>query len=54
MLYRTLKAHIKNGIDKGDLNVADITEKLDVFWTVGKLTKAQYEELSAMVKAFAT
>ena len=53
MLYRTLKAHIINGIDKGALDVADITEKLDVFWTVGKLTKAQYEELSAMVKAYA-
>ena len=53
MLYRTLKTVIKNGIEKGNLDVADITEKLDVFWTIGKLTKAEYTELSEMVKSYA-
>ena len=51
MLYRTLKAHIKNSIKKGNLDVADMTNKLDVFWGLGKLSDAEYKELTDMLKA---
>lgn len=51
MLYRTLKAHIRNSIEKGNLDVADMTNKLDIFWGVGKLTEAEYNELTDMLKA---
>lgn len=45
MLYRTLKRMIERG------NTEGMSEKLDVFFAADKLTLAQYEELSDMLKA---
>lgn len=42
MLYRTLKRMIERGQTDG------IETKLDVFYAAGKLTQAQYEELTRM------
>ena len=48
MLYRTLKRMIERGQTDG------MAEKLDVFYTTDKLTKAEYDELTAMLDAEAT
>ncbi len=44
MLYRTLKRLIELGRTEG------LAEKLDVFYATGKLTEAQYTELSGMLE----
>ena len=44
MLYRTLKRMIERG------NVAGMTEKLDIFFAADKLTEAEYQELTAILK----
>lgn len=41
MLYRTLKRLIERGQADG------LEEKLDVFYALGKLTEAEYRELTA-------
>lgn len=43
MLYRTLKRMIERGQTEG------IEVKLDVFYATGKITKAEYTELIAML-----
>lgn len=43
MLYRTLKRMIERG------NTEGIEEKLDIFFAVGKLSEAEYTELTAML-----
>lgn len=43
MLYRTLKRMIERGQTDG------MAEKLDVFFAADKLTKAEYDELAAML-----
>ena len=43
MLYRVLKHMIERGQTKG------LSEKLDVFYAVGKLSEARYTELSDML-----
>ena len=40
MLYRMLKTMIEKGMIEG------LSEKLDIFFAAGKLTQAQYEELT--------
>lgn len=45
MLYRVLKRLIENKQTDG------MSEKLDVFYATGKLTKEQYEELVSMLSA---
>ena len=40
MLYRMLKTMIEKGMTEG------LSEKLDIFFAAGKLTQAQYEELT--------
>lgn len=44
MLYRTLKRMIERG------QIACMEMKLDVFFAAGKLTKEEFDELSAMLK----
>lgn len=43
MLFRTLKKLIERGRAEG------LAEKIDIFFAVGKLTEAEYSELSAML-----
>lgn len=43
MLYRTLKRMIERG------NTDGIAEKIDIFFAAGKLTEAEYTELTAML-----
>ena len=43
MLYRTLKRLIEKGQTEG------LAEKLDIFFAVGKLTEAEYTELTGML-----
>lgn len=45
MLYRTLKRLIEKGMNDG------LAEKIDIFFAVGKLTEAQYNELVGMLPA---
>lgn len=45
MLYRVLKRMIEKGQTDG------LAEKLDVFFAAGKLTEAEYNELTAMLVA---
>lgn len=44
MLYRVCKRMIERG------QTAGMAEKLDVFYAAGKLTDAQYAELSGMLE----
>ena len=43
MLYRTLKRMIGRGQSEG------LAEMLDVFLTAGRLTRAEYEELTGLL-----
>lgn len=43
MLYRVLKRMIERGQTDG------MSEKLDVFYATGKITEAQYTELTQML-----
>jgi len=43
MLYRTLKRLIEKGQTEG------LAEKIDIFFAAGKLTEAEYNELTAML-----
>lgn len=43
MLYRTLKRMIERG------QTAGMSEKIDVFYATDKLTKVEYEELTALL-----
>ena len=43
MLYRTLKRMIERGQTGG------LSEKIDIFFAAGKLTQAEYTELTAML-----
>lgn len=45
MLYRTLKRMIERGQTDG------LEEKIDIFFAANKLTRSEYEELVAMLKA---
>lgn len=45
MLYRTLKRMMERG-QTGGMN-----EKLDVFYAADKLTKKEYQELTALLKS---
>ena len=45
MLYRTLKRMIERGQTNG------LEDKLDIFFSAGKLTEAEYNELLGMLKA---
>lgn len=51
MLYRTLKRVIENGKKNGDLDIADVTNKCDIFFAAGKLTEAEYAELMSMLQS---
>lgn len=42
MLYRTLKRMIERG------NTDGMTEKLDIFFAAGKITEAEYQELTKL------
>ena len=53
MLYRTLKRVIENGKKNGTLDVADITNKCDIFFAAGKLTETEYTELLGMLQTVA-
>ena len=43
MLYRVLKRLIEKGQTEG------LTNKLDIFFAVGKLTEAEYTELTGLL-----
>lgn len=43
MLYRVLKRMIEKG------QTEELAEKIDVFFAAGKLTEAEYNELTAML-----
>ena len=43
MLYRTLKRMIERGQTEG------MTEKLDIFYAADRISKEEYEELTAML-----
>lgn len=43
MLYKALKRMIERGQTEG------LSEKLDIFFAVGKISESEYEELSAMI-----
>lgn len=43
MLYRTLKRMLQRGQTEG------MEEKLDIFFAAGKLTEAEYTELTALL-----
>ncbi len=43
MLYRTLKRMIERGQTQG------MTEKLDIFFAADKITREEYDELTAML-----
>lgn len=43
MLYRTLKRMIERGQTDG------MTEKLDIFYAADRISKEEYEELTAML-----
>ena len=45
MLYKVLK----RSIERGGYVVADMQEKLDVFYAGGRITTAQYQELTALL-----
>lgn len=45
MLYRVLKRMIEKG------QTEELAEKIDVFFAAGKLTEAEYNELTAMLVA---
>ena len=45
MLFNTLKALINKGKTEG------VSEKIDIFYAVGKLTQEEYEELVSMLGA---
>lgn len=45
MLYRTLKRLIELGRTEG------LEDKLDVFYAVGKLSEAEYTELTGLMEA---
>lgn len=45
MLYRVLKRMVERGQTEG------LAEKLDVFYAAGKLTEAQYTDLTALLDA---
>lgn len=45
MLYRVLKRMIERGQTEG------MAEKLDVFYAAGKLSEAEYTELTALLEA---
>lgn len=45
MLYRTLKRMIERGQTDG------LEDKIDIFFAAGKLTEAEYNELTAMLNA---
>lgn len=45
MLYRTLKRMIELGRTEG------LSEKIDVFYAAGKLTEAEYTELTGLLSA---
>lgn len=44
MLYRTLKRLIELGRTEG------LTEKLDIFYATGKLSEAEYTELTGLLE----
>lgn len=44
MLYRVLKRMIERG------QIDGMSEKLDVFYATGKITEAQYTELTQMLE----
>lgn len=46
MAYRTSKILIERGLYNSK---QDMQEKLDVFYVVGRLTQAEYEELTALL-----
>ena len=48
MLYRTLKALITKGKTGG------LAEKIDIFFATGKLTEAEYNELTGMITSTST
>ena len=43
MLYRVIKRMIEKG------HTEELAEKIDVFFATGKLTEAEYNELTAML-----
>lgn len=45
MLYRTLKKLIEKGVTEG------LAEKIDIFFAAGKLSEAEYSELTALLAA---
>lgn len=45
MLYRTLKRMIERGQTEG------LGEKMDIFFAVGKLSEAEYRELTGLIQS---
>ena len=49
-MYNLMKKVIEAGRRTGTLDKASVTERLDTFYGVGKLTTKEYEELTAMLE----
>lgn len=46
MLYQVLR----RTIERGNFDLAEIQEKLDVFYAVGRITQDEYSELVGMLQ----
>jgi len=50
MTYKLMKRVIENGLKKGNLDVEDTMQKLDVFLIANRITIEEYQELVAMIE----
>lgn len=48
-MYKLMKRVIEAAIRTNTLDATEITERIDTFYAVGKLSKEEYLELAAMV-----
>lgn len=48
--YKLMKRVIERAKKDGTLDVEDTMDKLDAFLATGRITRAQYEELVALVE----
>lgn len=49
MTYRLMKRIIETGLKKGNLDVEDTMQKLDVFLMANRITIEEYQELVELI-----
>jgi len=49
MTYKLMKRIIENGLKKGNLDVEDTMQKLDVFLMANRITVEEYQELVELI-----